>query len=161
SRIVRADDERRVPLPAAERAASTSAATAAASRRCRRQLSADDVLRARLDALADAGPQIEPREAAALRLRVDVVRVLRIDAAPEAVAAADVVPVARADAGAAVERARRSADRSVVLGAAADVVEGQRVVGRDAVELRQRQVGEVVERLHAVPRLVESAVVAD
>ena len=87
-------------------------------------------------------------------------RILRIDARLEAVAAADVVPVAGADAGA-VERARRAADRPVVLRAAADVVERPRVVGRHAVELRQRQVGEVPPRLHAVVGLVEAAVVAD
>ena len=78
----------------------------------------------------------------------------------EAVAAADVVPVARADAGA-VQRSRRTADAAVVLHAAADVVERPRVVDRDPVELRQRQVGELPPGLHVVVGLVEPAVVAD
>ena len=64
----------------------------------------------------------------------------------ESIAAADADPVAGADARA-VQRPRGTADRSVVLGAAADVVERPRVVGRDAIELRERQVREVPERL--------------
>ena len=84
--------------------------------------------------------------------------ILGIDARLEAVAAADAVPVACADAGA-VAGARGPADGAVVLGAAADVVERLRVVGGDTVVLRQRQVGEVPPRLHAVVGLVEAAVV--
>ena len=44
---------------------------------------------------------------------------------------------------------------AVVLRAAADVVERPRVVGRDPVELRQRQVGELPPGLHAVVGLVQ------
>src|SRR5262249_49442155 len=89
------------------------------------------------DVRADPRPQIQARHVAFLRLRVDDLRLLRIDAALESVAAADVVSVARTDAGA-VERARGAADRPVVLRAAAHVIEGTRVVGGDAIELRQR-----------------------
>ena len=60
-----------------------------------------------------------------------------------------------------VDRARRPADRAVVLGPAADVVERLRVVGGDPIVLRQRQVGEVPPRLHAVVGLVETAVVGE
>ena len=45
---------------------------------------------------------------------------------------------------------------TVVLHAAADVVERLRVVGADAIELRQRQVGEVPPRLHPVVGLAYS-----
>ena len=119
-----------------------------------------DVPDARTDARRDARAQVEPLQRAFLRLRVDRVRIFRIDAALEAVTAADAVPLAGADAGA-IHGARRALDRSVVLRAAADVVERPRVVGRDPVELRQRQVGELPPCLHVVVGLVETAVVAD
>ena len=57
--------------------------------------------------------------------------------------------------------ARRPAEREVVLRAAADVVERLRVVDRDAVELRDRQVREEAPGLAFVVRLVEPAVVAE
>src|SRR5207237_10013665 len=82
-----------------------------------------------------------------------------IGALLDGVAATDAIPVARADARA-VDGARGSADRAVVLRAAADVIEGARVVGRDPVELRQRQIGEVPPRLHAVIRFVQATVAA-
>ena len=78
----------------------------------------------------------------------------------ETIASSDADPVARPDAHA-IERARRAANRTVVLRAAADVIERLRIVGRHAIELRQRQIREVPERLQAVPRLVEPAVVRD
>ena len=67
-------------------------------------------------------------------MRVDDVRVFRIDACLETVTAADGVPVTRADA-TSVQRARRAADGAVVLGAAADAIERPRVVRVDPVEL--------------------------
>ena len=118
------------------------------------------VLGTRPDRRRLTGAQIEPVERPFLRLHVDDGRILGIVARLEAVAAADAVPVAGADAGP-VQRPRRAADGPVVLRAAADVVERLRVVGRDPVELRQRQVGEVPPGLHAVVGLVESAVVAE
>ena len=51
--------------------------------------------------------------------------------------------------------------RPVVLRTAADVVERLRVVRAHAIELRQRQVGEVTERREVIEALVEAAVVAD
>ena len=57
-------------------------------------------------------------------------------------------------------RARRSAERAVVLRAAVDVVDRRRVVDFDVVELRHRQVGEVLPQPAAVPGLVEPAVAA-
>ncbi len=118
------------------------------------------VQRGRTDAVRTAGPEVEPAEAAVLRLHEHDVRILRIDPRLEAVAAADAVPVAGADPDP-VERPRRAADRAVVLGAAADVVERPGVVGVDPVVLRQRQVGEVPPRLHAVVGLVDAAVVGE
>ena len=41
------------------------------------------------------------------------------------------------------------------------MVEGPRVIGRDPIELRERKVREMSERLQAVPRLVQAAIVAD
>ena len=93
-------------------------------------------------------------------VRVDDVRILGIAARLESVAAADDVPVARADAPA-VQRARRAAVRPVVLRAAADVVERLRVVDRHAVVLRDRQAREEPERRALVVGLVDAAVVAD
>jgi hypothetical protein len=52
-----------------------------------------------------------------------------------------------------------SGDAPVVLCAAAHVVKGAGVVGGDAVELRERQVGEMPPRLHAVVGFVEPAIV--
>ena len=129
---------------------------------CRRRRLAVDarVLRPRADGYRSPAGEIEPAERPFLRLHVDRRRILGIDARLEAVAAADAVPVAGADADA-VDRARRPADGAVVLRAAADVVERLRVVGGDAVVLRQRQVGEVPPRLHAVVGLVEAAVVRE
>ena len=106
------------------------------------------------------GAQIEPRDVAVLRRGVDDVRILGIVARLEAVAAADDVPVAGADAPA-IERARRAALRPVVLRAAAHVVERLRVVDRHAVVLRHRQVREEAERRAFVVGLVDAAVVAD
>ena len=115
----------------------------------------------RPDALVLAGAQIEPRDAAPSGTSCRRCSGSPgIDARLEAVAAADHPPVARADADA-VDRARRPALRLVVLRAAAHVVERQRVVDRDAIELRDRQVVEVPPRLAFVPRLVRAAVVAD
>ena len=115
---------------------------------------------ARTHRLVLTGAQIHPRYAAGLTRRVDDVRIARLDAGLEAVAAAGHPPVAHPDADA-VHRPRRSALRLVVLCAAADVVERQRVVHGDAIELRDRQVVEVPPRFAFVPRLVRAAVVAD
>ena len=112
------------------------------------------------DRHADSCLQIEPAQSTFLQLGVDNRRIVRIHAGLESVAAADAVPIARPNARA-VERPRRPADRSVVLRAAANVVERPRVVRGHAIELRERQVGEVPPRLHAIVGLVEAAVVPD
>src|SRR5260370_2447 len=104
------------------------------------------------------GVHVSPR--LSLRYTRSPAKYRRREACGEAVAAADVVPVAGPDAGA-VLRARRAADRPVILRAAAHLVERPRLVRRDPVELRERQVGEVPPRLHAVVGLVHPAIVAD
>ena len=60
----------------------------------------DEIRGSRTDVQALSGSQIEPAETALLRLGVDDVEVLGIDPALKSVAAADVVPVAGANAGA-------------------------------------------------------------
>ena len=93
----------------------------------------------RLDADALAGPLVEADDDAVLQLGVDGVRILGIDARDEAVAALGDEPVLVQDA-VLGSRARRAAERVVVLQAAVDVVERRRVVDVDVVELRERQV---------------------
>jgi hypothetical protein len=78
----------------------------------------------------------------------------------EAVAALGDEPVGVGDAVDAA-RARRAAQREVVLGAAVDVVERRRLVGGDVVELRDRQVVEEAPVGAAVVALVNAAVAAD
>src|SRR5262245_46595478 len=82
---------------------------------------------ARTNALRLARGQVEPRDIAVLRRRINDVRILRIVARLKSVAAADDEPVARPDAPA-VRRARRSAHGPVVLRAAAHAIERPRVV---------------------------------
>ena len=84
----------------------------------------------------------------------------RIDDAAEAIAAGRDEPVGVADA---VVRARAawSTDREVVLRAAEDSIKRLRLVRRDAVVLRDRQVRREAPRASAIERLVHAAVAAD
>src|SRR3954468_9921129 len=156
---MRTDDRRRIPVPASE-SLGTTAATAASAGRLRRRLYAARRRGARTDVHGMPGTQVETLQVPFLRLCIDDVGIVGIDAALEAVTAADVEPVAGADAGP-IRRARRAFNRSVVLRAAAHVVERPRVVERDPIELRQRQVRELPPRLHVVVGLVQAAVVAE
>ena len=131
-------EERRVPVPAQGRVA-------------RPGLRLDVDLLARLP--------VEPHEGAVLRLGVDDVGVARLDRGEEAVAPLRDEPVLVPDA-VDVVGPRRPAEGGVVLRAAVDVVEGLRVVDRDPVELRHREVRLELPRRAAVPRLVDAAVVA-
>src|SRR6516165_7698148 len=72
------------------------------------------------------GAEVDPREGAALALGVDLIGIMRIDAADEAVAAANREPilVGRAGGGA---RAARAAPAAVVLQAAVDFVVEPRI----------------------------------
>src|SRR5262249_21614822 len=85
---------------------------------------------------------------------------LGIDAGLHAVAAADTNPIAGANAGTS-ERARWAALRAVVLGAAVDVVKGQRVIDGYAVRLQAGQICEIPPGRSAVVGFVQTAVVAD
>ena len=135
-RAVRADDQRRVPIPAKTRLA---------------------YARLRLDVDLLPRELVVADEHAVLRLGVDDVRVLRIDDRLKAVAACRDVPVGVDDA---VHRTRagRTTDRVVVLRAAVDVVERLRVVDPYLVELRERKVFEPRPRRAAVVRFVKTAV---
>ena len=126
--VVRADDERRVPVQAQRLHAAG---------------------RLRLDVERLAGALVEAHQAAVLRFGIDDVLVLRVGDGAEAVAALRDVPVGVGDP-LRIRRARRAAEAEVVLRAAVDAVEGKRVVGADAVELRDGEVGFEVPRLGAV-----------
>src|SRR5207244_6133571 len=93
----------------------------------------------RLDAYFLPGPAVESHESAVLQLRVNCVRILRIDAAVEAIAALGNEPIGVGDAMHAA-RPGRTAESEVVLRAAIDVVERPGFVRGDVVELRHRQV---------------------
>src|SRR3954468_20884999 len=107
---MRTDHCRGIPVPAAERCTTAPAAAATATLRCGgRRFHGDSsrVVRSRPDVHSYPGPEIEALQVAFLGLRVNRGRVFGVDAALEAVTAADVVPVAGADAGP-IRRARRT-----------------------------------------------------
>ena len=95
-----------------------------------------------------------------LRLGVHGARVLRIGAALKAVTAGGHEPVGVGDA-VLGPRPRRAAEGEVVLRAAIHVIERQRVVDVELVELSDRQIGEELVALAAVEALVQPAVAAD
>ena len=113
-----------------------------------------------IEARGAAGATVETGQTAALRRRVDDVRIPGIGPRLEPVASADQIPVARANAER-VRRPRRTAHREVVLRAAADGVERLFVADADPVVLRDGQIREEPPRLAVVVRLVDAAVVAD
>jgi hypothetical protein len=113
-----------------------------------------------LDADALARPFVEAGEAAVLIFGVDDIRVFGVNLRTKAVAALRDEPIGVRDAGGAA-RARGAAETEVVLRAAVDVIEGQGVVGRDIIELRDRQILFEVPGGRAVVRFVEAAVRAD
>ena len=98
-------------------------------------------------------------EAAVLVLRIDDVRVTRFDDGLEAVTENRDVEVGVADA-VHTGRARRSAERGIVLRAAVDIVEREIVVGRRLVELRDREVGLELPVRATIPGFVEAPVTA-
>src|SRR5262249_18803756 len=106
-----------------------------------------------------AEPQVEPRDRAVLRARVNDARILGIDARLKPVAPAADVQVARARAPD-IDGTRGSAHRPVVLRAAAHVIERLRVVDRHTIELGHREAGEEPPALALVVGLVKTAVVA-
>ncbi len=99
-------------------------------------------------------------ERSVLCFGIDDVRIRRVGYGPEPVAALGDLPVF---VGRPLETlgARRTAQGVVVLGAAADVVEGERIVDAEAIELGDRQVLEEAPGGGAVEALVEAAVAAD
>ncbi len=151
---MRADHVGRIPVgPVA--ACPPTPASGSATGACR-QCAA----RRRTNALSASGAPVVARQPTVLGLGVDEVRVFRIGPRLEAVAAGDVIPVARADAQD-VERTRRAAHGEVILRAAADRVKRLLVANADFVELRDGQVREHAPRLAIVVRFVDTTVVAD
>ncbi len=136
---MRAENQRRVPVPAQRRAILV-------------------FLGFDVDPLA--GAAVVADEAAVLPLRVDDVGVGGIDHRVETVAEDGDEPVAVANA-VHVGGARRAALRRIVLRASVDVVERRVVVHGDLVKLRDRQVRDVAVALASIPRFVEPAVAAD
>jgi len=133
---VRADDERRVPVPAEPRLPRVG-------------------LRLDVDGLPRS--PVEAHQRAVLRLRVDDVRIIRVDDGLEAVPTGRDEPIGVDDA---VDRPRprRPSDREVVLRPAVHVVERRRVVEGDLVELREREVLRPGPGRAPVVRLVQAAV---
>src|SRR5262249_9470367 len=113
----------------------------------------------RADDAAFAGAQVAAEHRAVLALVVDQVRVFRIDAADEAVAAADTHPVFidRADA---AHPPARPAPAAVVLQTAVDPVR-LLVADRNVIKLAQRRLVEVVPVSGAVVGDVQPAIAAD
>src|SRR6187401_2391588 len=159
-----AHDERRVPVPAIGRTARaststgtsalrTAAATSGCCRICRTTAATTSRCTPALVVLShnllwigtNAGSpslaNVEAGQATVLRLGVDDVLVFRVAARLEAVTTSDDEPVAVANTPG-IRRTRGAAHREVVLRAAAHSIERLRVIRRDAVVLRDRQVGE-------------------
>ena len=111
----------------------------------------------RLDVGVLAALAVVPHQPTVLPLRVDKVRIGRVDHRLVTIAADRHKPVFVGDAGA-TGRARRTAHRVVVLRAAVDVVEGLRLVSADSVELRERQVLFEVPVGTAVPRVKQATI---
>ena len=115
--------------------------------------------RNRCDGLPLQRRQVDSVRASILRLDEDGVRIGRIDARVESVAAADVEAVVVRDPGAGARRAR-DAPVAVVLETAADRVRVLHV-GVDFVELAHRQVVAKQPALAAIPRDGHTAVPSD
>ena len=136
---MRADEERRIPVPAQRRLV---------------------LARLRLNAHRLTGAAIVADQRPVLRFGVDGVRVLRIDARMKTVAALGHEPIGVADA---VHAARSggTAEGEVILGAAVHVIEGGGVIDGDIVELRDGQIREELPVGALVERFVDAAVAAD
>src|ERR1051325_8762546 len=136
---VRAEDERRIPVPA-------------------RRIFVAAGLWLNADALARAF--VEANDHAVLQRRINGIRIFRIDLRTETIAAIGDEPVGIDDARRAAS-ARWTTKAEVVLRAAVDVVERLRVVGGDVVKLRHRKVLFEVPVLAAIVTLVNAAVATD
>src|SRR6266702_4239730 len=110
---MRADDERRIPVPA-------------------QGIFAASNLRLNTHALARAF--VVTNNITVLQLSINCVRIFRIDLGPKAVSTLRNKPVAVDDAGS-IARARRPAEGEIVLSAAVDVIERFGVVGGHIIEL--------------------------
>src|SRR5262249_49258873 len=111
------------------------------------------------DADRHAGVQIVARGVSVLRLAVDDVRMIDVDAGVEAVATTDAVPIHVGDAATAALRAR-TAPTVVVLEAGVDVIRMLIVSGDDVRQSRCHRRDEIPRAALGVAH-IEAAVVAD
>ena len=135
---MRADDDGRVPIPAQGNVVCTGL-----------WLNADLLARA----------PVETRQVPILVLRVDCIRVLRIDYRTKSIAALSNEPVFIADA-ADFQGPGGSAYTLVVLRTAVNVVEGLRVIDGDIVKLGYRQIVLVAPVHTAIETFIHAAIAA-
>ena len=111
------------------------------------------------DRCALAGLHVTPTHVAVLARPIDEIRIIRVDAAHESIAAADAEPVF-VNGTAAAERQGRTTPGSVVLQTAVDVV---RIFGcnRDVIELAQGQRVEMVPAIAAIVGGVDASIDTD
>ncbi len=137
--IVRADDQRAVPVPL-------------------QRVFARRLARLNVDNLA--APPIVAHQSAVLPLAIDNVGVFRINRRLKAVAPHRAEPFFIGDPRRAL-RPRRAAERVVVLRPAIDVIKRRAVIDGHAIELRDRQVPLVRPVGGAIEALIDAAVAAD
>jgi hypothetical protein len=115
--------------------------------------------RVRLDGLAVSGRAGEPNDVAALRFRVDRAGVGRVNLRVHPVAEIDLEPILVGDANV-VARGTRAAPGVGILQAAADRIRALHVHA-DPVELRERNVVDLVPCDAGVERVVQAAIVPE
>ncbi len=133
---MRADHQRRIPIPTHGRIV---------------------LARLRLNGNALASAPVETHQAAILHSGVNRIRIFRIGACVEAIAAVGYEAVGTGDAGR-VLGSRRATEAEVVLRAAIDVVERLRVIGGDIVKLGHGKIRFEDPVLGLVEALVDAAV---
>src|SRR6266853_6486226 len=136
---MRADDKRRVPIPA------------------QRIFVASDL---GLNAHSFTRALVVAHDVAALQLGINRVWIFRIDLSAKTVATLSYEPVGVHDAGG-VAGARWPTERVIVLRAAKHIIEGRGVVGGDVIELRDGQVALEKPIRAAVVTLIDASVAAD
>src|SRR2546430_1231618 len=136
---MRADDERRVPIPA------------------QRIFVAANL---RLNAHALAGALVVPNDGAGPKLGVNDVRVFGIDLGAKPVATLRHKPIGVNDAGR-VAGAGWPTEGVIVLRAAKHIIERGRVVGSDVIELRNRKVTFEKPVRAAVVTLIDATIAPD
>src|SRR5437764_4799909 len=136
---MRADDKRRVPIPA------------------QRIFVAADL---RLNAHALAGALVVAHDVAALQFGINRVWIFRIDLSAKTVPTLSYEPVGVDDPGG-IAGARWPTERVIVLRAAKNIIKRRRVVSRDVIELRDGQIAleKQIRARHVT--LIDSTAAAD